>query len=246
MQKNMAMLCRLLLDEMAGATVNRELAAMSTELKRAKKRLFADLRRGMPENAALDAMEMVPRELFVPEMSRHLSYEDIALPIGDEQTISQPYIVALMTQALEIKEGDCALELGTGSGYQAAVLSLLARKVYSVERVASLAEKASALIASLGYSNVDVRLAGSVFGCPEEAPFDAIIVTAASPRLPRVLLDQMAQGGRLVIPVGSQQKQGLVKVVKAADGYTISNLGSCRFVPLLGKGAWDKHWQQVP
>jgi protein-L-isoaspartate(D-aspartate) O-methyltransferase len=178
----------------------------------------------------------------VPTESRHLSYEDIPLPIGEDQTISQPYIVALMTQALDLKDGDTVMELGTGSGYQAAILSLLARKVYSVERVASLAEKAGALLASLGYGNVDVRLAGSVLGCPEEPPFDAIIVTAASPRLPRVLLEQMAQGGRLVIPVGSQQEQGLVKVVKTDDGYSISNLGSCRFVPLLGKGAWDEPW----
>ena len=213
---------------------------MFTELEQAKKRLFAGLRREFSGDGVVDTMEMVLREMFVPEMSRHLSYEDIPLPIGEEQTISQPYIVALMTRALEIKEEDTVLELGTGSGYQAAILSLLARKVYSVERVASLAEKAGDLLASLGYSNVEVRLAGSVLGCLEEAPFDAIIVTAASPRLPLVLLEQMAQGGRLVIPVGSQQEQGLVKVVKTDDGYSISNLGSCRFVPLLGKEAWDE------
>ena len=230
----------MLLEEEVGATVIRELAAMSTELEQAKMRLFVSLRRECPGNRVLDAMEMVARELFVPEMSRHLSYEDIPLPIGEEQTISQPYIVALMTQALDLKEGDTVMELGTGSGYQAAILSLLARKVYSVERVASLAEKAGALLASLDYGNAEVRPAGSVLGCPEEAPFDAIIVTAASPRLPGVLLEQMAQGGRLVIPVGSQQEQGLVKVVKADDGYSISNLGSCRFVPLLGKGIWDE------
>ena len=213
---------------------------MPTESEQAKKRLFAGLRREFPSDGVLDAMERVPRELFIPTMSRHLSYEDIPLPIGDDQTISQPYIVALMTQALELKEDDTVLELGTGSGYQAAVLSLLARKVYSMERIDAMAEKARALLASLGHSNVEVRLAGSVLGCPEEAPFDAIIVTAASPRLPRVLLEQMARGGRLVIPVGSQQEQGLVKVVKADDGYSISNLGRCRFVPLLGKGAWDE------
>ena len=218
----------------------RELTAMSTELEQAKLRLFTGLRREFPGDRVLDAMERVPRELFVPEISRHLSYEDIPLPIGEEQTISQPYIVALMTRALGLKEQDTVLELGTGSGYQAAILSLLARKVYSVERVASLAEKAGVLLPALGYDNVEVRLAGSALGYPEKAPFDAIIVTAASPRLPRVLLEQMAQGGRLVIPVGSQQEQGLVKVVRADDGYSISNLGSCRFVPLLGKGAWDE------
>ena len=215
---------------------------MSTEMDQAKRKLFNGLRREIPGDEVLDAMEKVPRELFVPKESRHLSYEDIPLPIGEGQTISQPYIIALMTNALEIKDEDTALELGTGSGYQAAILSLLARKVYSIERVASLAEKAGTLLASLGYSNVEVRLAGNELGCLEEAPFDAIIVTAASPRLPGVLLEQMAQGGRLVIPVGSQQEQGLVKVVKADDGYSISNLGSCRFVPLLGKGAWDEPW----
>lgn len=213
---------------------------MSSEMAQAKRRLFDGLRREIPGKEVLDAMENVPRELFVPEESRHLSYEDIPLPIGEGQTISQPYIIAVMTNALEIKDGDTALELGTGSGYQAAILSLLARKVYSVERVAFLAEKAGTLLASLGYGNVEVRLAGSELGCPEAAPFDAIIVTAASPRLPRVLLEQMATGGRLVIPVGSQQEQGLVKVTRTDDGYSISNLGSCRFVPLLGKGAWDE------
>ncbi len=213
---------------------------MPSELEQAKKKLFAGLRREFPGKRALDAMERVPRELFVPEASKHLSYEDIPLSIGEGQTISQPYIVALMTQALDLREEDTALELGTGSGYQTAILSLLTRKVYSVERVAPLAEKARALLASLGYNNVDVRLAGSALGCPEAAPFDAIIVTAASPRLPRTLLEQMAPKGRMVIPVGSLQEQGLVKVVKTDTGYSISNLGSCRFVPLLGEGAWDE------
>ena len=213
---------------------------MSNEMAQAKKRLFDGLRLEIPGKEVLDAMESVPRELFVPEESRHLSYEDIPLPIWEWQTISQPYIVAVMTNALEIKDEDMVLELGTGSGYQAAILSLLAREVYSIERVASLAGKARALLATLGYSNVEVRLAGNELGCPEEAPFDAIIVTAASPRLPRVLLEQMVEGGRLVIPVGSQQEQGLVKVTRTADGYSISNLGSCRFVPLLGNGAWGE------
>ena len=236
------MLPCILLHEVAGATVTGELTTMSSEMTQAKRRLFDGLRREIPGKAVLDAMENVPRELFVPEESRHLSYEDIPLPIGEGQTISQPYIIAVMTNALEIEDQDMVLELGTGSGYQAAILSLLARKVYSIERVATLAEQAGTLLASLGYSNIEVRLAGSELGCPEESPFDAIIVTAASPRLPRVLLEQMANGGRLVIPVGSQQEQGLVKVIRTDDGYSISNLGSCRFVPLLGKGAWDKPW----
>ncbi len=212
---------------------------MSNELERAKSRLFAALRSRVPSGRIVDTMERVPRELFVPESRRHLSYEDTPLPIGDGQTVSQPHIVAIMTHALELKEGDSVLELGTGSGYQAAILSLLTRQVLSVERIPSLAERAIGLLSSLGYANVEVRPAGSVLGCPEKAPFDAIIVTAAAPALPRTLMEQMADGGRMVIPAGSQQEQSLIKVVKSRTTYSITNLGPCRFVPLLGKGAWD-------
>ena len=212
---------------------------MSNELERAKSRLFAALRSRVSSGRIVDAMERVPRELFVPESRRHLSYEDVPLPIGDGQTVSQPHIVAIMTHALELKEGDSVLELGTGSGYQAAILSLLTRQVLSVERIPSLAERAIGLLSSLGYANVEVRPAGSVLGCPEKAPFDAIIVTAAAPALPRTLMEQMADGGRMVIPAGSQQEQNLIKVVKSRTTYSITNLGPCRFVPLLGKGAWD-------
>ena len=212
---------------------------MSNELERAKSRLFAALRSRVPSGRIVDTMERVPRELFVPESGRHLSYEDMPLPIGDGQTVSQPHIVAIMTHALELKEGDSVLELGTGSGYQAAILSLLTRQVLSVERIPSLAERAIVLLSSLGYANVEVRPAGSVLGCPEKAPFDAIIVTAAAPALPRTLMEQMADGGRMVIPAGSQQEQNLIKVVKSRTTYSITSLGPCRFVPLLGKGAWD-------
>ena len=212
---------------------------MSNELERAKSRLFAALRSRVPYGRIVDTMERVPREFFVPESRRHLSYEDTPIPIGDGQTVSQPHIVAIMTHALELKEGDSVLELGTGSGYQAAILSLLTRQVLSVERIPSLAERAIGLLSSLGYANVEVRPAGSVLGCPEKAPFDAIIVTAAAPALPRTLMEQMADGGRMVIPAGSQQEQSLIKVVKSRTTYSITNLGPCRFVPLLGKGAWD-------
>ncbi|MDE2861665.1 MAG: protein-L-isoaspartate(D-aspartate) O-methyltransferase [Chloroflexota bacterium] len=208
-------------------------------MERARERLFKSLRRQGKWKAALDAMARVPRELFVPEESRPQSYEDIPLPIAEGQTISQPYIVALMTHALDVRPGDRVLELGTGSGYQAAILSLMARKVYTVERVASLAESASALLRSLGYGNVEVHKAGRELGLPEQAPFDAIVVTAAAPRLPRSLMEQLAVGGRLVIPVGSQHEQWLMKVVRKKGGYATSSLGSCRFVPLLGKDAWS-------
>ena len=213
---------------------------MSTEMERGKRRLFEGLRSEIGAGRVLDAMERVPREMFVPARSRHLSYEDIPLPIGEGQTISQPYIVALMTHALDLKKEDRVLELGTGSGYQAAILSLLCRKVYSVERIPVIAKRAISLLASLGYGNVDVRMAGDTLGCPEEAPFDAIIVTAGTPRLPRDLLEQMAPGGRMLMPVGSQLEQRLTKVVSTDDSYSVSDLGPCRFVPLLGKGAWDE------
>lgn len=209
------------------------------ELEKAKARLFAALRKRIPAPCVIDAMEKVPRELFVPESRRPHSYDDTPLPIGEDQTVSQPHIVAVMTHALELKPDDRVLEVGAGSGYQAAVLSLLVREVLSVERIPSLAKGAGERLASLGYGNVEVRLAGKALGCPEEAPFDAIMVTAAAPSLPRSLLEQMAEGGRMVIPAGSQQEQSLIKVVRSGNKYTITNLGPCRFVPLMGKGAWD-------
>ena len=211
---------------------------MTPELERAREKPFSSLRKQAVWKAALDAMERVPREQFVPPALRRLSYEDVPLSIGRGQTISQPYIVALMTHALELRPDDRALELGTGSGYQAAVLSLLARRVYTVERIASLAKVAASLLDSLGYCNVEVHAAGDALGLREHAPYDAIAVTAAAPTLPRALLEQLEVGGRLVIPVGSQDEQWLMKVTRKKDGYSTSNLGSCRFVPLLGKGAW--------
>ena len=213
---------------------------MTPELERARERLFTGLRKQARWKVALDAMARVPRERFVPHQLRHLSYEDYPLPIGEGQTISQPYIVALMTHALDVRSGDRVLELGTGSGYQAAVLSLLARRVYTVERVPSLAERAAERLQSLGYCSVEVHAAGSELGLPKHAPYDAIVVTAAAPRLPESLMEQLAVGGRLVIPVGSQHQQWLMKVTRKKGGYATSSLGPCRFVPLLGKGAWPQ------
>ena len=212
---------------------------MSSELEKAKASLFAALRRRIPSGSVIDAMEAVPRELFVPESRRHQSYEDIPLPIGEDQTVSQPHIVAIMTHALDLRPEDRVLEVGAGSGYQAAVLSLLARQVLSVERIPSLAKRAGELLTSLGYSNVEVRLAGKALGCPEEAPFDAIAVTAAAPTLPRTLMEQLADGGRMVIPAGSHKEQNLIRVERSGNKYSISNLGPCRFVLLMGEGAWD-------
>ena len=213
---------------------------MSSELGKDKARLFATLRKRIPSSSVVDAMESVPRELFVPESRRHQSYEDIPLPIGEDQTVSQPHIVAIMTHALEVKPGDRVLEVGTGSGYQAAVLSLLAREVLSVERIPSLAKRAGELLASLGYANVEVRQSVKALGYPDEAPFDVIAVTAAAPTLPKSLMEQMADGGRMVIPAGSYREQSLIKVERSGNKYTITNMGPCRFVPLMGEGAWDE------
>ena len=211
---------------------------MERELERAKRRLLEHLAREISDKRVLSAMAQVPREAFIPEVSLHLAYEDIPLPIGREQTISQPIIVATMTAALAPKATDSVLEIGTGSGYQAAVLSLLSERVITVERFPELAERAREVLGSLGYDNVSVQLAGQGLGCPEEAPFDGIMVTAGAPRLPRLLLDQMADGGRLVIPVGSPREQDLLLVRKEEEGYTVKGLGPCRFVPLVGQGAW--------
>ncbi len=185
-------------------------------------------------------MERVPREAFVPASSARLAYEDIPLDIGEGQTISQPFIIAFMVSALEVRRTDRVLEIGTGSGYQAAVLAELAAQVITVERIRSLAESARERLGSLGYANIQVMLAESTLGWPRGAPYDAIIVAAAAPTLPRVLMGQLADGGRLVVPVGSRESQELMKVTRSAQTYSVRTLGPCRFVPLIGEGAWPE------
>jgi protein-L-isoaspartate(D-aspartate) O-methyltransferase len=204
-----------------------------------KRRLLGQLRRNISDQRVLEAMESVPREAFVPESSRHLAYEDSPLPIGEGQSISQPLIVAMMVASLGLKLSDKVLEVGTGSGYQTAILSLLAREVISTERLSSLTGSARARLVQMGYSNVTVLPASDTLGCQTEASFDAIIVAAGAPRLPSVLLDQLAEGGRLSIPVGSRREQDLLVVEKTHDGYSVKSLGPCRFVPLVGPGAWE-------
>ena len=204
--------------------------------------MFELRRLGIRDEAVLQAMMKVPRHKFVPPEVRLFAYENRPLPIGYGQTISQPYIVAMMTSALELKETDQVLELGTGSGYQTAILACLVPRgrVVSVERVPSLASRARSLLTSLGLVNVRVLEAGNVLGYPELAPYNAIVVTAAAPRLPPSLLSQLAPGGRMVIPVGTLQEQELMKVVKTSDGYNVHALGPCRFVPLIGPEAWPE------
>ena len=211
------------------------------DLEKEKRRLLRLIEREVNDRRVVDAMARVPREAFVPPASRHLAYEDIPLPIGEGQTISQPMIVAMMVSMLNLKPGDKVLEVGTGSGYQAAVLSLLANEVITTERFKSLADSAGERLHSLGYHNVAVHQAGDVLGSSENAPFHAIVVAAAAPRLPRALLEQLSEGARLVIPVGSRSQQDLLLVTKSHDGYSVKNHGSCRFVPLVGAGAWTEH-----
>ena len=206
----------------------------------ARARLIEHLGTEIKDKRVLEAMSRVPRECFVPPEERHLAYEDRPLPIGLEQTISQPFIVALMTEALELTGKEKVLELGTGSGYQTAILAELARLVISVERLPTLAETARKVVESLGYKNIVVHLAKEALGWPEEAPYEAIIATAAAPRVPPDLLAQLAIGGRMVIPVGPLYTQQLYKITRHRKKNTIQDLGGCRFVCLIGKGAWEE------
>lgn len=195
--------------------------------------------RGVRAPRVLDAMARVPRERFVPDAVRVRAYADHALTIAHGQTISQPYMVALMTEALELGPADRVLEIGTGSGYQCAVLAEVAGEVWSVERIPELADEAFALLAELGYANVHVRCGDGSLGWPEEAPFDAIVVTAAAPEAPPTLLAQLSpRGGRLVVPVGDRDLQRLSVVRRTPDGYRTSRSIGCRFVPLLGEEGW--------
>ena len=208
------------------------------QLIRAREALVAGLAAEVEDGRVLDAIAQVPRETFVPDPFQHSTYENIPLPIGYGQTISQPLIVALMTQALRLKGTEKVLEIGTGSGYQTAILARLAGYVVSVERIGPLADRAQEALRELGYTNIEVHSGGNGLGWPAAAPYDGIIVTAAAPEVPRELLDQLAPGGRLVIPVGARDLQELVRIVKTPEGALRHNLGPCRFVPLLGKGAW--------
>ena len=210
------------------------------DFEAARARLIEHLSTEIKDEKVLAAMASIPRELFVPEGSRHAAYEDRPLLIGCDQTISQPFIIALMTEALELKGNEKVLEVGTGSGYQAAILAKLARLVVTVERLPPLAEVARKVLDSLGYTNIEVHLAEETLGWQCEAPYDAILVTAGAPRAPADLLAQLAIGGRLVIPVGSRYVQELCKITRRRNKNIVENLGGCRFVSLIGKGAWEE------
>ena len=196
-------------------------------------------RRGITDARVLGAMRKVPRHLFVEEALRARAYGDHPLPIGEEQTISQPYIVALMTELLELSGREKALEIGTGSGYQTAVLAELARRVCSIERLPRLGERARALLEQLGHTNVWVRVGGGTLGWPDEAPFDRILVTAGGPAVPPPLFAQLVEGGRMVVPIGDALCQVLTLVEKVGGEMKTRECGECKFVKLVGKYAWD-------
>ncbi len=194
--------------------------------------------RGIKDERVLSAMESVPRHLFVDDSLRDRAYEDGALSIGEGQTISQPYMVAIMTELLELKGDERVLEIGTGSGYQSAVLSLLSSEVFTTERIKSLAVTVQERFLRLGYTNIHVVVGDGTFGLPEQAPFDAIIVTAAAPDIPDTYVNQLKVNGRLVIPVGSRYSQQLYQVRKTSSGISTSKSTSCVFVPLIGEYGW--------
>jgi len=190
--------------------------------------------RGVRDARVLAAMGRVPRHLFVEEALRERAYGDHALPIGERQTISQPYIVGVMTEALALTGGEKVLEIGTGTGYQTAILAEIAARVCSIERIVTLVDRAWKVVTALGYRNVVIHRADGAYGWQDEAPFDAIIVTAGSPGIPPALVNQLKVGGRIVVPVGEREAQVLQKGVKDENGLSITSLGSCLFVPLLG------------
>ena len=196
-------------------------------------------KRGISDERVLHAMGKVPRHLFVPRESMDLAYTDAPLPIGSGQTVSQPYMVALMTQCLALRGTEKVLEIGTGSGYQSAVLLELVRELYTVERVQELAERAEQQLVLLGYQHFHLSVADGTKGWPEEAPFDAIIVTAGAPAIPDSLLEQLKENGTLIIPVGTRHSQKLCTCTKTGDTFRRGEDTMCVFVPLVGEHGWD-------
>jgi protein-L-isoaspartate(D-aspartate) O-methyltransferase len=195
--------------------------------------------RGIKDQRVLDAFLEVPRHKFVEEYMKYKAYDDYPLSIGYGQTISQPYMVAIMTETLSPKPGETILEIGTGSGYQAAILSRLCSAVYTIERISALASRARKLLDELGYFNVHISVGDGTMGLPQHAPYDGIIVTAGAPHVPEALMAQLNEDGRLVIPIGDQSIQDLKRITKTKDGAKEESMGGCRFVKLIGKNGWS-------
>ncbi len=204
--------------------------------------------RGIRDKAVLDAMATVPREMFVPASRQAEAYSDAPIPIGEGQTISQPYVVALMAEAAQLRPGDRVLEVGAGSGYAAAVMSRIAGSVHAIERLEPLSSAAAERMRLLGYDNVHVLTGDGTLGLPEAAPFDAIVVSAGGPAVPEALRQQLAVGGRLVIPVGERaSQQRLLRIIRTGDEtFSEQDLGIVRFVPLIGRQGWPANSRRVP
>ena len=213
---------------------------MSHDFSLARERMVKNqlIPRGIKDERVLEAMGKIPRHLFIEEALAGEAYNDHPVPIGEKQTISQPYIVALMTETLELKGDENTLEIGTGSGYQTAILAELSSRVYTVERIKSLLVNARKLLSELGYSNILFKAFDGTLGWNEYAPFDAIMVTAGAPSLPGPLMDQLADNGRMIVPVGDRYSQELIKVIRKGSNLKQENLGGCRFVNLIGVHGW--------
>lgn len=224
-----------------GVPIHNGAAPGAPALAASRLRMLDLLRRHVRDERVIEAMAAIPRERFVPAHLEQRAYDDSALAIGDGQTISQPLIVALMAEAMRIGSNDHVLEIGTGSGYAAAVLSRLARDVVTVERIAELGERARAMLATLHLENVRPIFPAKHLGCKEYSPYDAILISAGAPHIPRSLLDQLAEGGRLIVPIGPRHGQQLVRATKTHHGLTLERLGQCAFVPLIDDEAWSDH-----
>lgn len=196
--------------------------------------------RGIKDLRILEAMNRIPRHLFVHETFQHKAYGDFPLPIGENQTISQPYIVAAMTEVLNLKKTDRVLEIGTGSGYQTALLAELAGQVFTIERIRSLGLKAQSLLERLNYMNIVFKVFDGTYGWPDQAPFDVILITASTQEIPKMLVDQLGEKGRLVVPVGGLDKQSLTVLTKKNGRITSQEIGYCKFVPLVGRYGWPE------
>lgn len=215
-------------------------APLTPQFTGARRRLIDELRlKGISDLSVLRALDLTPRHQFVPTGVRHRAYEDAALPIGNGQTISQPYVHAMYLQTLRLQGSEKVLEIGTGSGYQTALLAHLCRHVYSVERIRALLETARDAITACGVTNVSLLAGDGTFGWPEFAPFDAILVGAGAPEVPVPLVGQLAVGGRLIVPVGGRDDQRLVEITRTESGYDRRELSEVRFVPLIGKHGWE-------
>ena len=206
----------------------------------ARNKLFKKLKMVVSDARVMEAMQRVDRAEFVPENVRERAYEDVALPIGAGQTISQPFMVGIMTAALRLRRSDTVLEVGTGSGYQAAIIAEIASRVVTVERVPSLANTAWAVLSSMGHDNIDGHLEEEIIGRPADGPYDAILVTAAAPKLITELITQLKDTGRMIIPVGTSESQELLRVTRSGGDYSVETLVQCRFVPLIGESAWPE------